>query len=246
MHTAIVIHNTLPPSTLAITPDLLELRDSLVARAGIYQTVTSNDAFQSLDALTKEIIALDKRIEEERVRLKRPVIDFVQAFDAAFSDARTPLITERTRAGKLLVAWEDAENARIKAEHAAKQEEARKAAIEAKRLQDEEAQRIREQAAQSVPESPDDDAPPPFDEPEPAKVFIPTVLPPAPPQMLKSSAVKRTARPKLVIDDASLIPRSIATAVLLVPDEAAITALWKAGIAVPGTRYVTESSIGAK
>lgn len=230
MTAEIIITNDLPKTTLAISTDVLEQRDALIARAGIYETITDAETFATVDALNNAVIKLDDWIESERVRLKKPLLDFTRSFDATFSEARTSLIVQRTRLGKLVIAYRDAENARRAAVHKAQQEAAKKAAEEA-------AQKASEEAAARAAATPAD-APAPWEEPT---VIIPAVQPPARLQVLKSSSVTTRAKPVLIIDDATLIPRDLCD-----PNKERITARIKSGMSVPGCRMSTDTIIAAK
>lgn len=246
MTSALIIPTALPAFTTAVTAEILEERDKLVSLIRIHETITDAETFKTVDGLNKKIIKLSAFIEEERVRLKRPFLDFLETFDEAFSEARCDLTVEKKRGGEMITAWTTAENARLKAIHDKQVADAAAAAAEAKRLQDEEAARVRAAAAAAaVPV--DEEAPPFLPEPVPEpKVYVPTVLPPTPFKAVVSQSVKTTVRKKLVIDNPDLIPRVSGTAVLMEPNEAAIKKLIAAGTPVAGCRLVEDSSIGAK
>ena len=79
--------------------------------------------------------------------------------------------------------------------------------------------------------------------PEPVAIPIVRQMEYAP---IKSAAVTRKTVRRLVIADAALVPREVAGVPLWVIDEAAVTKLLKAGIAVPGAVLEETETIAAK
>ena len=194
-----------------------------------------------------------KQIEAERKRLKAPILDLGRQLDDAAGEALAPFFALKGDLGRKLMAYQDAENAR-RADEARRVAAARAAAEAEARRQQAEADRIREEAAaqqRAAKESAPSDALP-WELPAAVAVVVPertTIIPeyvPPAPAPLKSSAVKRTTVKRLVIENAALIPPMVAGVALWSLDDAAVTKLLRAGIAVPGCHLEETEIIAAK
>ena len=218
---AIFIPNPLPARILALDSTILEHSAKLVSRAQLIGTITNGDEFRDAEIVYSQITALAKEVDQERLELKRPIINLGKQLDEVAGEALAPLVIQRTGLRTKIDAWITAENDRRRKEAEECQARMRAEQAERQRLADE----ARRQAAAAAPA---EDAPMPGEEPTaPPHEPLATVAP----VLLKSSVLKKTNRKVLVIDDASLIPRE-----LMDPNEKKIDALLRAGIPVPGCR----------
>lgn len=261
---AITIPNALPPTIVALTSETLAQVAALVDQARAVTTIDTVEQMRQADDLVAAASKLDRAIEAERKRLKAPILELAQALDEASSEARTPLIGIKSDLGRLILAFQQAENARREAERK-RQEELRReaerleaerraaeaAAREAARLAEEERRKAAADVAPWDEPAPEPGPPAPWDEPEPepAPVHVPTVLPPEQ-QMdmapIKSRSVTTRAVPRLVIEDLALVPREVAGIQLWKFDEAAALRALKLGAKIPGLSLTADTTVAAK
>ncbi len=181
----------------------------------------------------------EARAQAERVRLEAERQAKIAAQRAAYEAEKAAAEAERQR-------LEVERQAVIAARNAAHAAEVAAAEAQRKMLLDEDP--FAEVADIAVPQAPSEpppvmvEAPPAPSEPPPV-VVVPVVerLPVA---ALGKSAVRSSTRQRLVIDNPTIIPREIAGAVLMVPDEKAIEKLLRAGVFVSGCRLETYEVIG--
>jgi signal transduction histidine kinase len=248
MTAAITIPNPLPPALVALSGETLDLIASIEARACAITTIEDVAAMEAADALVAEAIKLDKAIEAERKRLKAPITALAEAVDMASSEARTPLLGIKQDLGRLILAFQQAENARREAERRRLAEE--QARREAEAAAAREAQRKADEAAKAAAE--DEDLPPGLDAPAPAPVVhVPEVLAPtyqeqqaAAPLKLSSVVAKKVR--VVEIFDPALVPRELNGVPLWAIDAKQVEKLAKAGLPIPGVRVVEKDQIAAK
>lgn len=246
-HNAITIANPLPATLVALSGETLDLIASLEARATAIAAVTTVDEMRTADALVSEVIKLNKAIEAERKRLKAPITELAAALDEASSEARTPLIHIKANVGRLILAFQAAENRRREEER--QRLEAERRQQEAARAAALEAQRQAEAAARAA--APDDEPAPWDDAPAAVPVIVPEVLPPSiQAQMdmapLKSTSVVRKTVKRVVVVDASQVPREVAGVPLWTLDLKAIEKLAKSGVRIPGVELQETETLAAK
>jgi hypothetical protein len=263
----VIVANTLPKQFVAIEPATLAHALDLAAQATALVPKTAAD-LDAANTLFKAADALEKAITTQRLELTRPIDTLKAAIMAAERQATLPLgearkgladrmltckreldriaAEERAKAEAEARARAEAERARLEAERQeriARERAAHEAAVKA--AQEAAAQeRARLEAEAELFGAPADQFESPFEpvmpayvEPPPV-VIIPEVIRPNPVTAAPKLAVRATTRKVLRIIDASKIPRTIAEAVLLVPDEAAIKKLLLAGLVVPGCELV--------
>lgn len=239
----LIIQSPIPSRVLVLNEDVQNRVNEWVTTATRISALpcTCADEFASFNDCFDHIVALEKELENQRVSCKAPALEFGRLVDAAVKPAAAMLAVHKQRIGAIAKAWEISENVRIEKIRAEEREAARQA-----QLANEAAARAAQVPVEIVdPDAFPGDAPVFVTPPAPAPVLIQTYATP-----LVKSSVKSQPKKKLVIVDASLIPRELGGAILMVPDEAVITKLWKAGMRVEGTDYVddgmTFSSKGLK
>lgn len=240
--TAITITSPVPAVSVLISDEALNRIDTALHASGVIATIPEGDesAFKAANAAYDALQALAREIEKNRETLKKPALDFGRSLDAAAKQAAEPIETEKVRLGAVIKDWQKRENARREEIARKAREAADAAAREAQRIAEEQAKAAEAARLAALPQEdpvPGED-PVPVDEPP---VFVapvkPVVVVPMPvTQPLVTSSVREKKTKVLVIEDASLIPRELSGAVLLVPDESQIKRLLTAGIKVPGCR----------
>lgn len=243
---AITVPHTLPAALVAVSADTAAAIAALEAEGKAIAAITTGDDFLRADEVLLRIVKVIKAVEDERKRLKAPILDLGRALDDAANNAVTTLLGIKADLGRSLLAYQQAENRR-REEERRRLDEQRRAAEEAQR-QAEEAARANAQAAAAS------DEPAPWDEPAaPAApaVITPEVLPPTIDQQLaaaplKSSSVVRKTTKKVDIFDPSLVPDAIQGMALWVIDTKAVEKLAKAGMPIPGVRLVEVETVSAK
>jgi hypothetical protein len=217
----------LPATFIAIDQPTADRLEALMERAAKLR-IDSVESHVQASALCSELHAAWKELEATRVRLKAPALAVCGQIDDIARPFLTGLHEQREAIKQRVALYEAAENARIAEEN----RKAREAALE----------RERELAALAAADAC------PLDEPMLAPVV--RVEPPPDKPLLSSSVAARLGPPRLVIDDASKIPRSVrvgdADVDLLVPDEKRIASLLKANVPVPGCRLVRETVASMK
>lgn len=239
---AITIANPLPKTLVALSQEAIDRVDTLVEQSIALgaKPLVDLDAYNVADALHRSLHDMERELEKQRQLIKAPVLDLGRQIDGAAKAQAEALVEAKRRVAVRVREYQDAENrrreeARRKAEQEAREEEARRnAELEAKRAAEAEAA-----AWETPPDEPAPAAPEAFD----GEIVRP-VAPAPTPAPLKSSVRKQTVK-RLVIDDASKIPRELNGVPLLVPDEKQIALVMKAGIAVAGCRLVEEEVLGA-
>ncbi len=253
---AVVITNPLPATFEAVGAEALAQAVALAAQAETLAPATAEE-LAGANAVFRQVDALTKRITSDRMALTRPIDALLDAIRDAERKATAPLLAAKAALGQRLVACERAiaEAARAAAAKA-RQEAEERALAERRRLEAEQAaarklaeeERAKAQAAADAEAAVfGGEAEQVPDLPPPAPVVVVPVLerPAALAVPVVKSAARTTTRQRLHIHDANLVPLEIAGRRLLVPDEKAIDALLRAGVAVPGARLVSVESIGA-
>lgn len=245
MSAAVIVANPLPSGLVAVSAETAQAIDALEAEGRAIAAVTTADEFARADDVLARIVRLCKGVEDERKRLKAPILDLGRALDDAANEAVTVLLGIKADLGRSLLTYQQAENRR-------REEERRR--LDEQRRQAEEAARLAAFAAeQAAKASATADEPAPWDEPAaPAPVVhVPEVLPPTLDQQLaaaplkSSSVVRKTAR-KVEIHDPAQVPDAIAGVPLWVIDTKAVEKLAKGGVQIPGVRLVEIETVAAK
>lgn len=243
---------------LLIQPFSEALQSAAIEAMAEVPAEVTGENFDEANALYKRLKAVEKQIEDAHGVAKRPILDAGKLLDIAKNEWVTVVKTARDLLGARIHAREQ-ELARQRAAYEAEQRAIREAEIRAKQERQRAEQAAEEaranaarieaqrQAALLASDDPFGDAPdtdiaipvlPPA--PAPVAVAVP-VAAIAPPPVVAKSAVKVTVRKRLVILDASLVPREFC-----VPDERAIFDAMRGGALVPGCELVDESTVGAK
>lgn len=239
MSAAVIVANPLPSGLVAVSVETAQAIDALETEGRAITAVTTAEDFQRADDVLLRIVKLCNGVEDERKRLKAPILDLGRALDDAANEAVTTLLGIKADLGRSLLAYQQAENRR-REEERRRLEEQRRQADEAKRL-------AAEQAAKEATA----DEPAPWDEPAAAPVIVPEVLPPTIDQQLaaaplKSSAVIRKTVRKVEIHQPEMVPREIAGVPLWVIDHKAVERLAKGGVQIPGVRIIEVETVAAK
>lgn len=230
----IIIANPLDAEIVALSGETREIIAGIVNDAKGITAIRDVSDYDAANLVVSRANRLAKDIEAERKRLKAPVLELSRSLDDAAGEAIAPLAGIKMDLGRMILGYQEAENRRRQEEYRRQQEAARMAAEEARKRE--------ETARAAIATATVEDLPPPDEAP----VHVPEVLPPAPPKMMKSSAVTQRTIKEVVIDDATKIPHAINGAVLLIPDTKAIKKLLEAGMAIPGCRLVDRDLIAAK
>lgn len=264
MSTAVIVSHTLPAQLTAISSELIARRDELAAAADT-AVVSDVPSLLKAEALFKDLDAFTKQVKEDRLVLTRQIDDIADQIRAAEKSAIEPLAARRDRLMKLTAAFRDklaAEErerqrlAREKAEREAaelrrQQEEERKAALAkweadqaaARAAADEEAKLFGTTPAAPAPVVPPPAAPAPV-------VPVVDAQPTAP--VLPKAPVQKSTRYRLnIFDRAALITAACKDGgklygrQVLIVDEAAVDALCKAAVDVPGAKREAYTQLGA-
>lgn len=217
---------TVPERTVVIDLPTAERLEALMG-AALAAKVTDAESHRAAEAIHAQLKAAEKELEATRVAVKAPALAVCKQIDEIAKPFTTGLLEQRKALELRIAAWTTQENARIEAENRAARE---KALAEERRLE-------AERAADRCP----------IEDPDTLK---PIRVEPVAIQRPIASGVTVRMVPRLVIDDPSMIPRELrvgsACIVLMVPDEKAIAALFKAGIDVPGCRMEQVPTTAAK
>lgn len=245
MSAAVIVANPLPAELVAVSGEASLAIAALEAEGRAIASVTTAEDFQRADDVLARIVKLCKGVEDERKRLKAPILDLGRALDDAANEAVTVLLGIKADLGRSLLTYQQAENRR-REEERRRLDEQRRQAEEAARL----AAFAAEQAAKAAATA---DEPAPWDEPAAPVpgVHVPEVLPPTLDQQLaaaplKSSSVVRKTVKKVEIHQPELVPRAIAGVPLWIIDTKAVEKLAKGGVAIPGVRIVEVETVAAK
>jgi hypothetical protein len=254
---ALVISNNLPAQIPVMSHEALAKAQELVALAGVATVEPTAASLEQANALYRAIDKHGKDIAAARLELTRPIDALKSAVMEAERQATIPLTDAKVALGARIVIADSLLRKEIAdAERKAREEAESKARAERERLEKERQELIAKQQAEraKAEQLAKDEAAmfgveaeplPPVEEPPPV-VIVPVVEAPGTFAMTApKSAVRTSTRKRLVIDDAAKIPREIAGAVLLIPDEKAIDKLLRAGVAVPGCRLESYEAIGS-
>jgi hypothetical protein len=217
-----IVESNVPAKVVALSQERADALDRLM-ELGSLMLVADVAAHAAASQVQQQIATAEKELEAQRVALKAPALAVCNAIDEAARPYLKGLNAARKGLEQRIAAFQIEENARR--------------AGEARRLAEEAAAKERELEAQRAADAC------PLDDPIEAKPI--RVEPPPAPPMLRSGVVARLV-PKLIIDDASLIPREFAGFVLLKPDEAVITSLCKLGKVPPGCRWEKVTQTASK
>ena len=255
MNQMIVVKNTLPAEIVAISPEIMAEALELVKKSGEL-TVSNAEEMTVANGVFKQIDQLVKKVSSGRLEITRPIDALKKSIIEAEETAVVPLKDAKKSLGEKIVTCQK-ELQRIADEAAAKAkaEAEEKARIERERLEKERQEQIKKQQedyeaeckkkaaeAEMFGESEPVIPPPP---PPPPVPVVPVVVEDLPSANIPKAAARTTERKRLVIVDPNVIPLEIGGVRLLVPDEKAITGLLKAGVAVPGCKLESYSTIGA-
>lgn len=235
----VTIPNNLPQNIIAISAEMLAQITSLQVAAKSITAIADRAQFDAANEVVRGANKLAKAIEAEHKKFKAPILDLGRALDDAAGEAIAPLAGIKVDLGRMILAYQEAENARLAYQHRKAQEAARIAAEEAKRKADEAAAEL---AACNSSMSADDTPPPD----QVQVVHVPVIMPPGKPKLIKSSAVTERTIKDLEIYDQTLIPHTLAGAVLLVPDSKVIKKLLENGVQIPGCRLQERTIVAAK
>jgi hypothetical protein len=243
MESPITITNPMPAQLVVLSPEVIVLRDQLLAQAQGMQ-VTSEAEQLAADQLAKKISALFKDVEESRLVISRQAKSLMDQVNGAAGEAMLPLKLGWDDLVKRIRAFIAAENARreeearlIREEQERKQREADEAAAAA-------AEQSRQAAIADLPPGVEPDA-----VAAPVTEHLPErVKPSAPiPKPLASKAYSERREPELVIDDEKLIPFEVNGMRLWKEiSKSTIKTLLKAGIAVPGCHLEDASTVAMR
>ncbi len=261
---AVIVANPLPAQLTAISAELIARRDHLAAAADT-AAVTDVPSLLAAEQLFKELDGFTKQVAADRLVLTRQIDAIADQIRQAERSALEPLAPRRTRLMQLTAAYRDklaAEErerqriAREKAEAEAaelrrKQEEERKAALAKYEAEQAAKRAAAEEEAKlfGTTPAPVEDTPPP---PLAVAPVVPVVeaVPAGP--VLPKAPVQKSTRHRLVIFDREAL---IAAACkeggklygrqVLVIDEAAVDALCKAAVTVPGAKREAYTALGA-
>ncbi len=126
MPASTIVQNPLPQTIQVTTGKTLVRIEGLVTRAKGFLGKVTPENLERADALLKEITALDKQIESNRVQVKAPVLELERAIDAASKKARGPLgAVRQPLMGEVSACVKGIEAKRRAAEEAARRETAR-------------------------------------------------------------------------------------------------------------------------
>lgn len=229
---------------VAIRPDISDRITAAIATATAITTVDAA-TLATADAAYKATHDLEKLVEAERERIKRPVLEIGRKIDAAAKGASEDLYKARVNLGKRIAAFQAAEADRVRREKEAAEREAaaeRKRQEEAERLRNEERDRKAKEAAQISAELGANFEPDPVQAPtyQPKTVVVTT----APP--IRSTAVTTKKVNVLVIDDATQIPEEVGGVALWTLNTTAVDRLLRAGLVVPGARLEEREETAAR
>ena len=251
MTTAITIPNPLPAVLVALSSETLAEVAGLEAAAKAFQVIDSAESMAAADEVLLRAVRLGKAIEDERKRIKAPVLELAKALDAASADAQLPLALIKTDLGAKILVFQRAENAR-REEERRRLEEQRRAAEEAARLAAAEAaakaEAERKAAAEAAPwDEPAAPAEPaPWEQPAAVQAIAPTVEEQIAAAPVKSKSVVMRTVKKVEITDPALVPDEIAGVALWVLDTKAIERLAKNGVQIPGVTVHEIQTVAAK
>lgn len=237
---ALTVPNELPKDFIVLSLDIIERKDALIERA-YHLPITSVDEMRDADAHAKEIAALFKGVENQRLQLGRELKALQDRINVAAGDALQPLKQAWDDLVARIRGFEHAENARREAA-------AKKAREEAEARQREEEARAeaarQEQIRRAELETPPDD--PAAAEPPPVTAeVLPRRIEAAPtPPPIRSNAYRRNGGKVVHVDSEAQIPLEInGVRLWKEPNLTAIKTLLAAGVAVPGCRLVENDGV---
>jgi len=223
---------------VAFDPKVVSRAATLARMAENWPVVTSVEEHAAAADKFRAIRDLKKTIEDNRVSVTKPLLDAQRAVKARADEITAQLDRGERMLRDRLSVFEAAERQR----EAEREAQRRAEAAERARVAAEEAARQREAELARTP----DDAPYQLDEvPQTAPPVVEAPAPaPAAPAMKSVTSVRKVQTLKIV--DVALIPAELNGVRLLVPDEAAILKLLKAGLTIPGCELEESTTTTAR
>lgn len=248
---AVTIPNTLPAVLVAISAEARDQIAALEAQAADITAISCMDEYTAADQVLAQVVKAIRELENERKRIKAPILDLGRQLDEAASEAGTGLLAIKASLGQKLLTFQQAENRRRDEERQRLEAQRREAEEQARRAREiEEHNRLELARAAAETANAIDEVAPWEEAPAPvAPVLIPVVEAPTIEQQfaaapLKSSAVVSKTIKRVEITDASLVPREFGGVQLWTIDTKAVEKLAKAGAQIPGVT-VSEVQITA-
>ncbi len=230
----IIISNQLPADLVVLSQEAIDTIDTAIEQAiALCGQPIDVESFAACNTAYKQLQHLASTLEAQRKAIKAPVLALCKQIDDAPREYVSNMDDARSKLGAVIKAFEVAENAKREALRQA-------AAYEAKMREQEAYEKAERERQEAI-----DDAPPDCIINVAEYVPIAPVAPAYTPSPIKSMVKSKTTY-QLVIDDVNLIPVKLGTVRLLVPDEAALKQLLKAGMEIPGCRLVAVEGTMAK
>jgi len=113
-------------SEVAVQPEALVYRESLLAESALLTEVNNSDEQAQAAELAQRIRKLEKDVEKTRKEVKAPVIEFEDQIDGTAKKFITPCVAERERLSRLIARFHDHEAERIQAEKERREREVRR------------------------------------------------------------------------------------------------------------------------
>jgi hypothetical protein len=264
MTAAVIVSHALPAQLTAISAELIARRDELAAKADM-AAVTDVPSLLAAEGLFKDLDAFTKQVKEDRLVLTRQIDDIADQIRAAEKSAIDPLAARRDRLMKLTAAFRDKLAAEERERQRLAREKAEREAAELRRQQEEErkAELARYEAEKAAAQKAADEeaalfggqavdvavpAPPPAASAPVVPVIDATPVVP----VLPKAPVQKSTRHRLnIFDRAALIAAAckdngkLYGRQVLIVDEAAVDALCKAAVDVPGAKREAFTQLGA-
>lgn len=246
---ALTIPNPLPPVLVAISAEARDQISALEAQAADIVAIACMDDYTAADAVLAQVIKAIRDLENERKRIKAPIIDLGRQLDEAASEASTGLLVIKSALGQKLLVFQQAENRRRDEERQrleAQRREAEEQARKAREIEEHNQREIARAAAAAAEVAPWEEPPA-----EAAPDLIPVVEAPTFEQQfaaapLKShSVVAKTIR-RVEITNPELVPREFGGVALWIIDTKAVERLAKAGAQIPGVTITDVHITAAK
>lgn len=268
--TSKTLPNTLPKTIVVVDREVVAKSQGLAKRGQSLAPLVGRGNLEQADALLKELTAVGKDIEANRVSAKRIPLELGRGIDGAAKEIAEPVEAARQALINAIAAVErELERERREAEEQARREAAAREEERQRREEEREAalvaQARREAAlaekAAGVPVEvpPDVVIPPPPPEPEP-------VVLPAVPETPKTSVTRRKDLKPEVVNPLLITPRAVderdlprvlelldelggyfrGAETLVKPDKAAIKRALRAGFCVPGVKLVEREVLGSR
>lgn len=249
----VTIANPLPHEIIVLRPELTA-RASMLAAYAEQCNPRDAETLEEANLAFREVDALAKEINAQRMESTRPIDALKRAIIAAEEKATEPLRAAKEALGRRIVACQrELERIRQEAERKAREEAARKAAEERARLEAERQAKLAELEAQRKAEQErrEEEAAlfghPPEALPEvelPPVVYVPEPIKSEIAKPIKAAATVAKRKKTEIHDPAALIAEAcknggtIHGVQVLAIDEKAVDKLMKAGCTVPGARTI--------